>query len=93
MRKYSSTLMVALSKKHIYVVSEEGCWYSKPLGIFFTKQEAIKCWEKISCKKWKQINYEEYQNERKHVEGFWYYGLEEYSLDSLIQQEINYHLM
>lgn len=86
--KYLSNLMTALSKKKIYVISETGWYYSNILEIFFDKEEAIKYWEKVSKKKWAKTNYEEYQKERKHIEGFWYYGLDEYVIDYLVKMEI-----
>lgn len=86
--KYLSNLMTALSKKKIYVISETGWYYSNTLEIFFDKEKAIKYWEKVTKKKWAEINYEEYQKERKHIEGFWYYGLEEYTIDYLVKMEI-----
>ena len=86
--KYLSNLMTALSKKKIYVISETGWYYSNTLEIFFDKEKAIKYWEKVAKKKWAETNYEEYQKERKHIEGFWYYGLEEYTIDYLVKMEI-----
>ena len=86
--KYLSNLMTALSKKKIYAVSETGYYYSHTLEIFFDKEQAIKYWEKVTGKEWAKTNYEEYQKARKHIEGFWYYGLEECTIDYLVTMEI-----
>lgn len=71
------------SKKKVYEIVEHGWYYWKTLFVTDDRVEAIRCWERLTMKKFSQ--YETYvQNADKSEEGFWYIGFDEHPMDEVI---------
>lgn len=74
-----------LKEKTIWVVLDEGWFYSKPLAVFFDKSSAIAYWEVKTLQTYSDEKYIEIAQKSYSSESHWYYGLEEYSLKDIFQ--------
>lgn len=69
-----------LNNKKVWVVKDNGWYYSVIEEVFETKEEAIKYWEKLTCEKYNKENYEQYIKSYRTGEGHWNYSICEYPI-------------
>jgi hypothetical protein len=75
-----------LEKKTIWVVKEEGWYYTTALDIFFDEESAIAYWESLTKVKYSKEKYKEVtSNYNSNYQGFHYYGIEKGSLEEVFQ--------
>ena len=87
--KYYSSLMTELAKQQIWVISENGYYYSQPLHFYWDEKQAKQCWENLSQSKWE--NYKEYIKSNAGAQYGSYYALEQYTLANVFEKEISQH--
>lgn len=78
------TIIELLKEKTIWVIEDFGYCYVEPLKLFYTKEEAIKEWEKISYKSYN--NYQEIINKHYSQDGHWYYQITEINLLNIFEK-------
>lgn len=74
-----------LKEKKVFIVSEEGWFYSRIIDIYFDKEKAIQKWEEVTKLLWASTDYENYvANVNRNHEGFWYYSLKEMDFNEIL---------
>lgn len=65
-----------LQEKTLWVIVDMGWYYSLPLSVHFTEEQAIEEWEKVVNTKYTEENYQKHtQASNTNYEGHWYYEI------------------
>ena len=87
---YWDDIRKLMKDKNFYVVCETKKGYSSLVqNVFFTKEEAVQLWERLTKQLWNERNYQKYVDDKKKM-GYHYYEIEEPTIEELLKQEVWY---
>lgn len=80
-----SKIKELLKKETLWVVMDIGWYYSLPLSVHFTEEQAIQEWEKVTNKKYTEENYQKHtQVSNTQNEGHWYYKIKKVPMEDVL---------
>jgi hypothetical protein len=80
-----SKIKELLKKETLWVVMDIGWYYSLPLSVHFTEEQAIQEWEKVVNEKYTEENYQKHtQIKNTQNEGHWYYEIKKVPMKDVL---------